>query len=98
MPFIRSLASKRLTYYFTLVTVILLPGKIIPTYLYYTEKGLVYIIIIALFSYEPSSYTKYTKLNIYLSCNICLIFNTKYIFLTRLYIFLKFIAFLAIIF
>ena len=62
MPFIRSLASKRLTYYFKLVAVILSLSKIIPTYSHYAEKGLIYIIIIALFNYQPSSYTKYTKL------------------------------------
>ena len=51
MPFIRSSAFKRLTRCFKLVAVILLLGKIIPTYSYYIEKGLVYIIIIALSSY-----------------------------------------------
>ena len=87
MPFIRSLVSKHLTYYFKLVAVILLLGKIMPTYSRYTEKGLVYIIIITLFSCQPSSYIEYIKSNIYLSCDIKLVFNTKYIFLTRLYIF-----------
>ena len=51
MPPIKSLVSKRLTYYFKLITIILLLSKIIPTYSRYTEKGLIYIIIIALFSY-----------------------------------------------
>ena len=51
MPFVRSLVSKCTVYYFNLITVILLLSKIIPTYSYYMEKGLVYIIIIALFSY-----------------------------------------------
>ena len=87
MPLVRSLASKRLTYYFKLVAVILSLGKIIPTYSYYTEKGLVYIIIIALSSHQSSSYTKYTKLNMRSSYNICLVFNAKYIFFTRLYTF-----------
>ena len=50
MPLVRSSAFKRLAYYFKLVAVILLLGKIIPTYSYYMEKGLVYIIIIALSS------------------------------------------------
>ena len=44
MPFIRFLASKRCAY---VVAVILLLGKIIPTYFYCMLKGLVYIIIIA---------------------------------------------------
>ena len=48
MPFVKSLVSKRLAYYFKLVAVILLLGEIMPTYSYYTEKGLVYVAIIAL--------------------------------------------------
>ena len=44
MPFIRSLASKRRT---CVVAVILLLGKIMPTYSCCVLKGLVYIIIIA---------------------------------------------------
>ena len=83
MPFIRSLVSKRLTHYFKLVAVILLLGEIMPTYSYYTEKGLVYIIIITLSSRQPSSCTKYTKLNMGLSCNIRSVSNTKCIFLIR---------------
>ena len=51
MPFIRSLAFKRTTYYSKLVVVILLLGKIIPTYSYYIEKELVYIAIIAPLGY-----------------------------------------------
>ena len=46
MPLVRSSAFKRFTYYFKLVAIILLLGKIIPSYSYYAEKGLVYIIII----------------------------------------------------
>ena len=56
-----------------------------PTYSYYTEKGLVYIIIITLSNRQPSSYTKYIKLNMRSSCNIRLVFNAKYIFFMRLY-------------
>ena len=87
IPPIRSLASKRATYYFKLMAVILLLGEIIPTYFYYMEKGLVYIIIIALFSCQPSSYIECTKLNICLFCNVYLVSNAKYIFFARLYIF-----------
>ena len=47
MPPIRSLVSKRRTY---IVAVILLLGEIMPSYSYYKEKKLVYVIIIALFS------------------------------------------------
>jgi hypothetical protein len=82
MPSVRSLASKRLAHHFKLVVVILLLNKIMPSCSCYTEKGLVYITITALFSHQPSSYSKYTKSNIYLSCNIYSISNTEYIYLT----------------
>ena len=85
MPPIRSSAFKRLTRRFKLVAIILLLGKIMPTYSCYAEKGLVYIAIIALFSRQPSFYTKCTKLNIYLFCNIYLVSNAKYIFFAHLY-------------
>ena len=80
MPFIKSLASKRRAY---VVAVILLLSEIIPTYSYCVLKGLVYIAIIAFLSRQPFFYTKYTKLNIRLSCNIKLVFNTKYAFLAH---------------
>ena len=48
MPLIRSLVS---TYYAKLVAVILLLSEIMPSYSYYKEKKLVYIIITALFSH-----------------------------------------------
>ena len=51
-----------------------------PIYSRYMLKGLVYIAIIALLSRQPSFYVKYTKLNMRLSCDIKLVFNTKYIF------------------
>ena len=78
MPLIRFLASERRTY---AVAVIFLLGKIMPSYSYCDEKKLVYIIIIAPFSRQPSFYFKCTKLNIHLSCNIKLVFNTKYLYL-----------------
>ena len=74
MPFIKSLVSKRRAY---IVAVILLFSKIMPTYSYYVLKGLVYVIIIALLSHQSSFYVKCTKLNIRLSCDIRLVFNTK---------------------
>ena len=61
MPFIRSLA---LAYYFYIVVLILLLGEIIPIYSCYAKKKLIYIAIAVLFSCQPSSYLKYTKLNI----------------------------------
>ena len=87
MPFIRSSVSKRLAYCFKLVAIILSLSKIMPIYSRYAEKGLIYIIIIALFSRQPSFYAKCTKLNMCLSYNIRLVFNAKYAFLTRLYAF-----------
>ena len=51
MPFVRSLAFKHFAYRFKLVAVILLLNEIMPTYSRCAEKGLVYIIIMALFSH-----------------------------------------------
>ena len=83
MPLIRSSVSKRCAY---IVIVILLLNEIMPTYFYCVLKGLIYIAIIASLSCQPSFYTKYTKLNIHLSCNIKLVFNAKYAFLIYSYI------------
>ena len=83
MPFIRSLVSKRRAH---TVAVILLLGEIMPSYSHYEEKKLVYIIIIAPFSYQLSFYIKYTKLNIRLSCNIKLVSDAEYIWLAYLII------------
>ena len=55
-----------------------------PTYSRYAEKGLVYIIIMAPFSRQPSFCAKCTKLNIRSSYNIYLVSNTKYAFLVCL--------------
>ena len=82
MPPIRSLASKHRAY---TVAVIFLLGKIMPSYFYCDEKKLVYITIIAPFSCQPSSYFKYTKSNIYLSCNIRSVSNTECLYLIHLY-------------
>ena len=75
MPFVRFSASKCCA---CVITVILLFSEIMPTYSYYVLKGLVYITIIAPLGRQPSFYAKYTKLNIRLSYNIKLVFNTKY--------------------
>ena len=85
MPLVRSSVFKRAARHFKLVAVILLLGKIIPTYSCYAEKGLVYIAIIALSNCQPSSCAKYTKLNMCLSCNVRLVFDAECIFLARLY-------------
>ena len=83
MSSIRFLVS---TYCVKLITVIFLLSKIIPSCSCCKEKKLVYIIIIAPFSYQPSFYIKCTKLNIYSFYNVKLVSNTdwtlqdKYIF------------------
>ena len=77
MPFIKSLAS---AHYTKLMAVILLFSKIMPSCSCYKEKKLGYIIITALFSRQPSSYVECTKLNMYLSCNVRSVSNTKYTF------------------
>ena len=84
MPFIKSLAFKRRAY---LVALILLLSIIIPLYSYCAKKKLVYIIIVALFSCQPSSCFKCTKLNIYSFCNVQSVSNAKYIFTVVLFYF-----------
>ena len=78
MPFIRSLAFKCCAY---IIAIILLLSKIMLTCFYYVLKGLVYITIIVSLGRQSSSYTKYTKLNIYSSYNIRLVSNAKYAYL-----------------
>ena len=77
MPPIRSLAFMRYT---LLATSISLNSKIISPYSYYAKKGLVYIIIITLFSYQPSFYSKCTKANTYFLCDMRLVSINKYTF------------------
>ena len=64
---IRSTASKRYIY---IAAVILLLSKVIPSYSYYANKGLIYITIMALSGRQPSFYIKCTKSNMPLSCNV----------------------------
>ena len=77
MPPIRSTVFKRCT---LLTTSISLDKEIISPYSRYIKKGLVYIIIINSFSRQPSSYTKYTKPNTYISCNMYSVSLNKCIF------------------
>ena len=70
MPPIRFLVSKCSAYYFKLVAIIFSLSEIMPICSCCTEKGLVYIVIAALSSCQPSLYTEYIKLNIYTLCNI----------------------------
>ena len=57
MPFIKSLASK---YRAKLVSIIILLGKIIPSYLRYIKRKLLYITIAVSIGRQPSSCTKCT--------------------------------------
>ena len=84
MPPIKSLVFKR---YALLAISISLNKEIISPYSYYTRRGLVYIIIIDPFSRQFSSYTKYTKLNTYMSYNMRLVFLNKCTFPAYLVIF-----------
>ena len=77
MPFIRSLAFMR---YILLATSISLNSEIMSPYSCYIKKGLVCVAIIALFSCQPSFYSKYTKVNTCSLCNMCLVSTNKYIF------------------
>ena len=76
MPFIRSSVSKCRAY---IIAVILLFSEIMPSCSCYKEKKLVYIIIIAPFSRQPSFYVKCTKSNMHLSCNIKSVSDAEYI-------------------
>ena len=76
MPLIRSMASERCAY---TVAVIFLLGEIMPSYSCCDEKKLVYIIIIAPFSRQPSSCIECTKSNMRLSCNVKLVSNAEYL-------------------
>ena len=77
MPFIRSLAS---VYCVLLAASISLDSKIMSPYSCCVKKGLVYIAIIALFSCQPSSYSKCTKANTCSLCDVRLVSTNKYIF------------------
>ena len=77
MPLIRSLVSAR---YVLLTTLISLNSEIISPYSCCVKKGLVYIIITASSSYQPSFCLKYTKANICSSYDIHLVSDNKYIF------------------
>jgi len=55
-----------------------------PSYTCYIEKGLVYIAILTPLSAQPSSYAKYTKLNVRLLYDVRSVSNAKYIRLVSL--------------
>ena len=76
MPSIRFLVSKRHAH---IVAVILLFSKIMPFCSRCKEKKLVCVIIIALFSRQPSFYIKYTKSNMRSSCNVKSVSDAEYL-------------------
>ena len=80
MLLVRSSASERRAY---VVAVILSLSEIMPTCSCCVLKGLVCVAIIALLGCQPSSYTKYTKLNMRLSYDVKLVSNTKCAFFIR---------------
>ena len=63
-----------------LVALILSVSKIMPFCSYCVKKGLVCVTITALSGCQPLSCTKYTKSNIYVSCNIYFVLSAKYIY------------------
>ena len=67
MPSIRSSVSD---YYNRLVTIILLLSEVMPSCSCCEEKKLVYVTIMALTRYQPSSCVKCMQVNMQLSCNI----------------------------
>ena len=77
MPAIRSSTSE---YCALLTSSITLDGEIISPYSCYTKKGLVYIIITEPFGHQSFFYSKYTKLNTCMLCNMRLVLFNKCIF------------------
>ena len=78
MPPIRLLVS---VYYTLFASSIAYNSEIISPYSYYIKKGLVYITIMDLFNYQPSSCSEYTKSNTRILYNVCLVSLNKCIFL-----------------
>ena len=60
------------------IAVIFLSSEIMLSYSYCSKVGLIYIVIAVPSSRQLSACSKCTKVNIQPSCNICLVFNTKY--------------------
>ena len=65
-------------YAYTVIVILSLNKIILSLYSRYLKKGLVYIALANLSLYQPSSYLKCTKINIYSSYNVCSVFNAKY--------------------
>ena len=77
MPAVRLLVFKR---YALLTSSIACNSEIINPCSCYAKKGLVYITITNLFSYQSSFYFKCTKSNTYILCNMRSVSLNKYIF------------------
>ena len=60
-----------------IVVLILLFGEVILLYFYCAKEGLIYIIIVAPFSRQPSFYFKCTQLNIHSFYNVWSISNAE---------------------
>jgi len=74
------------------VAFILLSSEVILLYSHCAKKGLVYVVIIALSSYQPSFYSECTSINMQSSYNVCLVSNTKYIFLYFIFVISQFLS------
>ena len=79
MPTVRLIIFK---YYALLISSIAFDSEIISSYSYYAKKGLVYIMITNLFSYQPSFCSKCTKLNTCMLYNMRSVSFNKYMFFT----------------
>jgi len=75
MPPIKYSAFKRCTY---IILTILSLGEIMSPYSRCEEKKLVCVVIAAPSGRQPSSYTKYTRVNIRSSYNVRSVSNAKY--------------------
>ena len=74
MPAVRLTVFK---YYTLFTSSIVFNGEIMSPYSYYIKKGLVCVIIVDLFSYQPFFCFKCTKLNTCALCNVYLVFFNK---------------------
>ena len=81
MPIIKSIVFKHHALFTSSIT---LNSEIMSPYSCYIKKGLVCVIIANPFNYQPSPYSKYTKLNTCALCDMRLVSFNKYIFLAHL--------------
>ena len=67
-------------YYACTVAFILLFSEAISLYSYYMKEGLVYVAIVAPSSRQPFSCAEYTRLNVYISCDVYSMSDAEYIY------------------